>query len=71
MSTIFMNSENSKTSNPHRMLLNLLDKIDLVRSDMLFYQILLYMEILSYYLTNLTIIYYTWENIKIHTKQKI
>ena len=66
-----MNSENSKTSNPHRMLLNLLDKIDLVRSDMLFYQILLYMEILSYYLTNLTIIYYTWENIKIHTKQKI
>ena len=29
MDTIFMNSENSKTSNPHRVLLNLSDKIDL------------------------------------------
>ena len=29
MDTIFMNSENSKTSNPHRLLLNLSDKIDL------------------------------------------
>ena len=28
-----MNSENSKTSNPHRLLLNLLDKISLKRSD--------------------------------------
>ena len=33
MDTIFMNSENSKTSNPHRLLLNLLDKISLKRSD--------------------------------------
>ena len=33
MDTIFMNSENSKTSNPHRLLLNLLDKINLKRSD--------------------------------------
>ena len=29
MDTIFMNSENSKTSDPHRLLLNLLDKINL------------------------------------------
>ena len=33
MDTIFMNSENSKRSNPHRLLLNLLDKINLKRSD--------------------------------------
>ena len=29
MNTIFMNSENSKTSDPHRILLNLTDKTDL------------------------------------------
>ena len=29
MDTIFMNSENSKTSDPNRLLLNLLDKINL------------------------------------------
>ena len=28
-----MNSEDTKTSNPHRLLLNLPDKIDLKRSD--------------------------------------
>ena len=28
INTIFMNSENSKTSDPHRLLLNLTDKID-------------------------------------------
>ena len=28
MDTIFMNSENSQTSDPHRLLLNLTDKID-------------------------------------------
>ena len=33
MDTIFMNSENSKTSDPHRLLLNLSDKINLKRSD--------------------------------------
>ena len=33
MDAIFMNSENSKTSDPHRLLLNLLDKIDLKSSD--------------------------------------
>ena len=33
MDTIFMNSENSKISDPHRLLLNLSDKINLKRSD--------------------------------------
>ena len=33
MDTIFMNSENSKTFEPHRLLLNLSDKINLKRSD--------------------------------------
>ena len=33
MDTIFMNSENSKAPDPHRLLLDLLDKIDLRRSD--------------------------------------
>ena len=29
MDTVFMNSENSETSDPHRLLINLSDKIDL------------------------------------------
>ena len=33
MDTIFMNSENSEASDPHRILLNLTDKINLTRSD--------------------------------------
>ena len=33
MDTLFMNSKNSKTSDPHRPLLNLADKINLKRSD--------------------------------------
>ena len=33
MDTIFINSKNSKTSNLHRPLLNLTDKIVLKRSD--------------------------------------
>ena len=33
MNTIFMNSENSKTSDIHRLLLNLFVKINLKRSD--------------------------------------
>ena len=33
MGTIFMNSENSKTSDRHKLLCNLSDKIDLKRSD--------------------------------------
>ena len=33
MDTAFINSENSNTSNPHRLLINLADKINLKRSD--------------------------------------
>ena len=33
MDTIFINSRNSKTSDPHRLLLNLWDKTNLTRSD--------------------------------------
>ena len=51
MDTIFMNSENSKTSAPHRLLLNLLDKINLKRSEK-------YVA-----LSNLSI-YNTWKKIK-------
>ena len=43
MDTTFMNTENSKASNPHRLLLNFLDKINSKRSEvinMLLYQIL-------------------------------
>ena len=49
-----MNSENSKTD-PHRLLLNLLDKIKLKRSD-------------KYVALSNPSIYYTWKNIKSHTK---
>ena len=51
MDTIFKNSGNSKTSDPHRLLLNLSDKINLKRSDK-------YVA-----LSNLSI-YCTWKNIK-------
>ena len=51
MDTIFMNSENSKTSDPHRLLLDLTDKIKPKRS----YK---YVAV-----SNLTI-YYTWKIIK-------
>ena len=51
MDTIFMNSENSKTSKPHVLVLNLTDKIDLRRGKK------------SIAFSNLTI-YYTWKNIK-------
>ena len=33
INTIFMNSKKSKSSDPHRLLLNLTDKINLKRSD--------------------------------------
>ena len=33
MNAIYMNSENSKRSNPHRLLLNVIDKIDVKRKD--------------------------------------
>ena len=58
MNTIFMNSENSKTSESHRLLLNLTDKIDLRRKDK-------YIA-----LSNLSI-YYTWKNIKRSYKNNI
>ena len=51
MNTIFMNSKNSKTSDPHRLLLNFTDKKDLRRKDK-------YIA-----LSNLSI-YDTWKNIK-------
>ena len=33
MDTIFMNPKNSETSDPHRLILNLPDKINLKKSD--------------------------------------
>ena len=51
MNTIFMNSENSKTSDPHRLLLNLTDKTDLMKKDIIYCFIKFS-------------IYYTWKNIK-------
>ena len=51
MNTIFMNFENSKTSDPRRLLLNLTLKMDLKRKDR-------YIA-----LSNLSI-YYAWKNIK-------
>ena len=39
MDTMFMNSENSKTSDPHRLLLNLSDKINLKKvTKLILYQ---------------------------------
>ena len=39
MDTIFMNSQNSKTPDPHRLLFNHSDKINIERSDkLLLYQ---------------------------------
>ena len=35
MDTIFMNYQNSKTSDPHRLLLNFLDKINFKRSEVI------------------------------------
>ena len=51
MDTIFMNSENSKTSKSHILILKLTDKLDLRIGKKVFV------------LSNLSI-YYTWENIK-------
>ena len=51
MNTIFKNSENSKTSDPHRLLPNLPDKINLRRSDK-------YVALLN------VRIYYTLKNLK-------
>ena len=60
MQCIYMNSENSKTSEPHRIILNLtnkIDKIDLRRKDK-------YVA-----LSNLSI-YYIWKNVKESYKKK-
>ena len=46
-----MNSKNSKISDPHRLLLNLADKINLKRRD-------------KYIALSNHSIYYTWKNIK-------
>ena len=51
MDTVFMSSENSKTSDPHRLLINLSDKINSKRSD-------------KYAALSSLSIYYTWKNIK-------
>ena len=51
MNTIFINSENSKTSKPHVLTLKFTDKLDLRRSE----------KIIA--LSNLSI-YYIWKNIK-------
>ena len=50
-----MNSANNKIFNPHRLLLNLIDKINLKRSDK-------YIT-----LSNLNN-YYSWKNVKNYTK---
>ena len=51
MDTIFMNSENSKTSKPHVLILKLTNKLDLRIGEK------------TIALSNLSI-YYTWKNIK-------
>ena len=51
MDTIFMNSEKSKTSDLHRLLLNVSDKINLKRGG-------------KYIVLSNLSIYYTWKNIK-------
>ena len=51
MDTIFINSENSKTSEPHVLILKLTDKLDLRRGEK------------NIALSNLSI-YYTWKNKK-------
>ena len=51
MNAIFMNSQNSKTSEYHVLLLNLTDTLDLRRGEK------------TVALSNLSI-YYTWKNIK-------
>ena len=45
-----MNSKNSETLDPHRLLLSLIDKIDLRRKD-------------KYFALSSLSIYYTWKNI--------
>ena len=51
MNTIFMNPETSKTSDPHKLLLNLNDKTNLKRRN-------------KYVVLSNLSIYYPWKNIK-------
>ena len=51
MHTIFMNSENCRTCDPHRLLLNLSDKINLKRND-------------KYIIWSKLSIYCMWKNVK-------
>ena len=51
MEAIFMNTENSKTSEPHKFILNLTEKLDLRSSKK------------HFSFQNLSI-YYTWKNIR-------
>ena len=51
MNTICMNSKNSKTSDPHRLLLNLTENLNLKKSD-------------KYVALSNIGIYYTWKNVK-------
>ena len=51
MDTIFMNYENSRTSDHHRLLINLTNKIDLTRKD-------------KYVVSSNLSIYYTWKKMK-------
>ena len=51
MDTIFMKSENNKTSGPQRLLLNLSDKIKLKRGD-------------KYVVLSNLKVHYAWKNIK-------
>ena len=58
MDTIFVNSVNSKSSEPHRLLLNLDDKVNLKRSD-------------KYIALSNCNMYYTWQDIKSQKTKKI
>ena len=51
METFFMNTKNSKTSEPHRLKYNLIDKLDLKNPNK------------NMALASLSI-YYTWKNVK-------
>ena len=58
MDTIFINSKNSGTSHPHRLVLNLTDKINLKKSN-------------KYVTSSNFSIYYTWKNMKRSYKNNI
>ena len=58
MNTIFMNSKSSKTSDPHRLLFNLTDKINLKRKD-------------KYVVLSDFRIYCAWKNIKSYIRTMI